>query len=195
MPATTRREACAMAAILALVLTSSCDSGGDGGKGAPQTSRPAATASSSPTEAGTSPSVSESAVPTDTAPEDREQAEQGIRDAWQVFFAPDSSLTERSEVVESGDENALMIDNLFRDPLGSKLRADVTSVSYTSDLNADVAYTLTRDGRRLDTRGPGAAVLQDDAWKIALRTVCDLTRHAKDAPEAPSCDEPSALPR
>jgi hypothetical protein len=193
MPATTRRAACAMAATVALVLASSCDS--DGGKGAPRTSRPSATASSSPTEAGTSPSVSESAVPTDTAPEDPQQAEQDIRDAWQVFFAPESSLDERSEVVESGDENALMIDNLFRDPLGGKLRADVTSVSYTSDLNADVAYTLTRDGRRLDTRGPGAAVLQDDAWKIALRTVCDLTRHAKDAPEAPSCDEPSALPR
>ncbi|NEC88021.1 hypothetical protein [Streptomyces sp. SID12501] len=194
MPATTRRAALAVVAAVVLVLASSCD-GGD--KSAPETSRlPAASSSgTAPADTSPSPTVSEpsSPVPTGTAREDPAQSEEEIREAWQTLFEPASSSGDRSEVVESGDQNELMIINLFDDPLGGKLRAEVTSVSYTSDLNADVAYTLTREGRQLDTRGPGASVLQDGTWKVALRTVCDLTRHAKDAPKAPACDEPALL--
>ncbi|MFE3855520.1 hypothetical protein ACFXPN_30845 [Streptomyces griseorubiginosus] len=180
-------------AVTALVLTGACDDqdgGGDGG--ASRTARSSATGSPVPTAAGTSPSPSAAPTPTPTAPPDPERAEQDIREAWTVLFDPGSSLDERSAVVEDGDENALMIDNLFRDPRGGKLRAEVTSVSYTSDVSAEVAYDLGLDDRRLDTGGPGAAVLQDGRWKVGLRTVCALTRHAQDAPEAPSCVVPSS---
>ncbi|MFF4036310.1 hypothetical protein ACFYZ2_42325 [Streptomyces sviceus] len=183
-------------AVAALVLTGACDDdgGGGGGQGASRTGRPSVTGSPGPTTAGGSPSLSTSPTPTATAPSDPEEAEQDIREAWTVLFDPKSSLDQRSDVVEDGDENALMIDNLFRDPSGSMLRAEVTSVAYTSDLDAEVAYDLTREGRRLDTGGPGAAVLQEGEWKVALRTVCALTRHAEDAPEAPSCASVSAGP-
>jgi hypothetical protein len=67
-------------------------------------------------------------------------------------------------------------------------------VAYTSDEYAEVAYDLTREGRRLDPGGPGEAVLQDGGWKVALRTVCALTRHAEDAPEAPGCVVPPSSP-
>ncbi|MFE9438198.1 hypothetical protein ACFYO2_04145 [Streptomyces sp. NPDC006602] len=189
MVSATPRVTWAVVAAAVLVLTGACDDSGDGD--APRRTPSPVTESFSPTTAGTSPSVSESITPTGTAPADPEEAEQDIREAWRIFFDPASSLDERSEAVESGEENALMIDNLFRDRLGRRLRADVTSVSYTSDLHADVTYTLTRDSRRLDTGGPGAAVLQDNTWKIALGTVCDLTRHANDAPQAPACEEPT----
>ncbi|WP_329341013.1 hypothetical protein OG252_34290 [Streptomyces sp. NBC_01352] len=188
MTATTRRGAWATASAVTLVLalTSACDSG-DGDETAPSTRTPA-TAPPDPTTAATSPPVSRSPTPTGTAPEDPVEAEKEIREAWRILFAPESSVDERSDVIEDGYENALMTENLFADPLGSRLRAEVTSVSYTSSLSADVRYTLTREGRRLDTGGPGAAVLQDDTWKVALQTVCDLTRHATDAPQAPSCE-------
>ena len=179
-------------AVATLVLTGACDDGDGGDEGASRTGRPSVTSSPRPTTAGASPSLSTSPPPTATAPSDPEQAEQDIREAWTVLFDPKSSLDQRSDVVEDGDENALMIDNLFRDPSGSKLRTEVTSVAYTSDLDAEVAYDLTREGRRLDTGGPGAAVLQEGGWKVALRTVCALTRHAEDAPEAPSCASASA---
>jgi hypothetical protein len=180
-------------AVTALVLTGACDDGDGGAPEASRTGRPSVTGSPGATTPGGSPSLSSSPSPTATAPSDPEQAEQDIREAWSVLFDPKSSLERRSEVVEDGDGNALMIDNLFRDPSGSRLRAEVTSVSYTSDVLAVVAYDLTREGedRRLDTGGPGSAVLQDGGWKVALRTVCALTRHARDAPEAPSCAAPS----
>lgn len=188
MTATTRRGAwaAASAAFLVLALNSACDSGGDDGP-APSTRTFATTDSPDPPTAGTSPPVSRSPTPTGTAPEDPAEAAKEIREAWRILFAPESSVDERSDVIEDGYENALMTENLFADPLGRRLRAEVTSVSYTSSLNADVRYALTREGRRLDTGGPGAAVLQDDTWKVALQTVCDLTRHAKDAPQAPRC--------
>jgi len=173
--------------VTALVLTGACDDGGGGDGDASPTARPSASGSPGPTTAGNSPSLTASPTPTATAPTDPEQAGQDIREAWRILFDPKSTLDERSDVVEDGDENALMIDNLFRDPSGGKLRAEVTSVSYTSDVRADIAYDLTLGERRLDTGGPGAAVLQDGTWKVALGTVCALTRHAEDAPEAPSC--------
>lgn len=179
-------------AVTALVLTGACDDGG--GDDASRPTRPSVTGSPGPSTAGGSPSPSASPTPTATAPPDPEAAEQDIRAAWSVLFDPKSSLERRSDVVEDGDENALMIDNLFRDPAGGRLRAEVTSVAYTSDVAADVAYALTLDERRLDTGGPGAAVLQDGRWRVALRTVCALTRHAKDAPEAPSCLVVSSSP-
>ncbi|MFK4102138.1 hypothetical protein ACI2L1_19075 [Streptomyces sp. NPDC019531] len=189
-----RRGAWAAAlAVAALVLTGACDNDGSGDD-ASRTARSSATGSPGPTTPGGSPSLSASPSPTATAPSDPEGAERDIREAWTVLFDPKSSLDERSDVVEDGDENALMIDNLFRDPSGGKLRAEVTSVSYTSDRSADVAYDLTLDDRRLDTGGPGTAVLQDGGWKVGLRTVCALTRHAEDAPEAPSCVLPTASP-
>jgi hypothetical protein len=178
-----RRGAWVVAAAVVLALAGACDDGGDTEGGAPRTTRPPATDSPGPP----SPSVSPSPTPTGTAPEDPKEAEQEIREAWRVFFDPGSSTAERVDVVENGEENELMIRNLFADPLGQQLRTDVTSVSYTSSLHADVDYTLTREDRRLDTGGPGAAILQDATWRIALRTVCGLTQHAKDAPEAPSC--------
>ncbi|MFF7642717.1 hypothetical protein [Streptomyces canus] len=179
-------------AVAALVLTGACDDGDGGHEGSSRTGRPSVTASPGPTTADGSPSLSTSPAPTATAPSDPEQAERDIREAWTVLFDPKSSLDQRSDVVEDGDENALMIDNLFRDRSGSKLRAEVTSVAYASDVHAEVVYDLTREGRRLDTGGPGAAVLQEGGWKVALRTVCALTRHAEDAPEAPSCAPASA---
>ncbi|WP_053850479.1 hypothetical protein [Streptomyces sp. NRRL B-24085] len=180
--------------VAALVLTGACDDGDGGDEGASRTGRPSATGSPGPTTPGSSPSLSASPTPPATAPSDPERAGEDIRAAWTVLFDPKSSLDQRSDVVEDGDENALMIDNLFRDPSGGRLRAEVTSVTYTSDVRAEVAYDLTREGRRLDTGGPGAAVLQDGGWKVALRTVCALTRHAEDAPEAPSCVVASSSP-
>ncbi|WP_206440793.1 hypothetical protein [Streptomyces scabichelini] len=184
MTSATRHALWTVAAATVLALTGAC---GDGDDGAPPTPRPSATDSPGPTAGSTSPSISQSPTPTGTAPEDPEEAEEEIREAWRVLFDPQSSLDERADAVEHGEENALMIRNLFADPRGKDLRADVSAVTYASSLYADVDYTLTRDSRRLGNDAPGAAVLQDDTWKVALNTVCALTQHAKDAPKAPAC--------
>ncbi|MEV6612445.1 hypothetical protein AB0N31_00810 [Streptomyces sp. NPDC051051] len=190
----TRRAARWAATAAALVLTGACGSGGEGDDTARTTPAPPPTASTAaPASVGGSPSpTAQSPTPTGTAPADPDGAERDIRAAWETLFAPGSSVDDRSGVVEDGPQNALMIENLFADRLGSRLRATVTSVAYTTSQDAAVGYTLTRDGRALDPGGPGAAVRQGDTWKVALRTVCALTRYAEDAPRAPRCDESGA---
>ncbi|MFH9861319.1 hypothetical protein [Streptomyces sp. NPDC017202] len=195
-PATpaTRRAARWTAVAAALVLTGACGSGDDGDDAARTTTAPPPTGSTAaPASAGGSPPpTAQSATPTGTAPADPDGAERDIRAAWETLFAPDSSVDDRSGAVEDGPQNALMIENLFADRLGSLLRATVTSVAYTTSQDAAVGYALTRDGRALGPGGPGAAVRQGDTWKVALRTVCALTRYAEDAPRAPRCDEPGS---
>ncbi|MGX1267783.1 hypothetical protein [Streptomyces phaeoluteigriseus] len=192
MSSATRRAAC-WAAAAALVLIGACDSGGSGDDAARTTPAPPPTGSTAPTTAGSSPPpTAQSPTPTGTAPEDPAGAEQDVRAAWAALFAPESSVDDRSGVVEDGPQNALMIENLFADRLGSRLRATVTSVAFTTSQDATVGYALARDGEPLDPGGPGVAVRQGDTWKVALRTVCALTRHAEDAPRAPSCDESGA---
>ncbi|MGV9943876.1 hypothetical protein [Streptomyces sp. NPDC003401] len=189
-PAT--RRAARWAATAALVLTAAC--GGGGGDEAARTAPappPTGSTAAAPT-VGSPPPVVRSPTPTGTAPADPDGAERDIRAAWETLFAPDSSVDDRSGVVEDGPQNALMIENLFADRLGGRLRATVTSVAYTTSQEAAVGYALTRDGRELEPGGPGAAVRQGGTWKVALRTVCDLTRYAEDAPRAPRCDEPGS---
>lgn len=190
----TRRAARWAATAAALVLTGACGSGGDGDDAARTTPAPPPTGSTAaPASVGSSPPpTAQSPTPTGTAPADPDGAERDIRAAWETLFAPDSSVDDRSGVVEDGPQNALMIENLFADRLGSRLRATVTSVAYTTSQDAAVGYALTRDGRALDPGGPGAAVRQGGTWKVALRTVCALTRYAEDAPRAPRCDEPGS---
>ncbi|MEU9669615.1 hypothetical protein AB0E25_29340 [Streptomyces bobili] len=197
MSPATRRAACwAAGAAATVVLIGACGGGGDGDDAARTTPAPPPTGSTAPATAVSSPPPApRSPTPTGTAPEDPAGAERDVRAAWAALFDPESSVDDRSTVVEDGPENALMIENLFADRLGSRLRATVTSVAFTTSEDATVGYALTRDGGPLDPGGPGAAVRQDGTWKVALRTVCELTRHAEDAPRAPSCDasgEPSA---
>lgn len=191
MPPATRRAARWAATAAALALTGACG-GGEGDDAARTRPAPPPTGSAAaPASAGSSPPpTAQSPTPTGTAPADPDGAERDVRAAWETLFAPDSSVDDRSGVVEDGPQNALMIENLFADRLGSRLRATVTSVTYRTSQDAAVGYTLTRAGRALDPGGPGAAVRQGDTWKVALRTVCALTRYAEDAPRAPGCDEP-----
>lgn len=163
----TRRAASWATAAVALALTVGCDNGGGGGdttstppttstaSTTSTTARPATGSTGPASVSASSPTAPSSPTPTGTAPADPEQAEQDVRQAWQVLFDPESSVDDRSEVVEDGPQNALMIENLFADRLGSRLRAEVTSVSYTTSQDATVSYTLARDGRRLATDGRG----------------------------------------
>lgn len=90
------RAVWAVVAATVLAVTAGCDDGGDS---APRRTPPPVTESFSPTSVRPSPSTSESPTPTGTAPEDPEEAEQDIREAWRVFFDPECSLDERSDVV------------------------------------------------------------------------------------------------
>ncbi|OEU90302.1 hypothetical protein DB35_03250 [Streptomyces abyssalis] len=179
------------AAVAALVLVGGCSDGEDKGRPDDSTSPKPASSSSRPSpDASTSPPQSKSPTPTGSAPEHPLRAESEVRNAWQKFFDPGTSVDEKVDLVEDGEQNELMIRPLFTDQRSKELRAATTSVTFRSSQDAEVAYRLTLDGQALEDGDPGGAVLQDKKWKITLQTVCALTKHGRDVPQAPACDEP-----
>ncbi|GCB47445.1 hypothetical protein [Streptomyces sp. NL15-2K] len=133
------------------------------------------------------PTTSPTPTPTASAPEDPAEAEKQVRDAWARFFGPETSVEDKADVMESGDEYQLMIDALANDPKTHVLRVRVDSVTFTSDLHARIGYTLFSGDRKVGPDGPGASVRQDDTWKVSAKTVCSLTKYGKDVPQAPIC--------
>jgi hypothetical protein len=177
--------------VAVLALVGGCSDGGD--KGHPDDSNtPTPTASSSPGRSpgpSTSEPVSKSPSPTGSAPENPVRAESEVRETWQKFFDPATPVEEKVGLVEDGEQNELMIRPLFTDERFEELRATTTSVTFSSSLEAEVGYRLTMDGQPLEDGSTGGAVFQGKRWKLALQTVCTLTKHSKDVPRSASCDE------
>ncbi|MER6622052.1 MULTISPECIES: hypothetical protein [unclassified Streptomyces] len=80
-----------------------------------------------------------------------------------------------------------MLEALAEDPQSRLLRVRIGSVTFTSDLNARVGYTLFPDGRKTGPDRPGAPVRQDGTWKVSAETVCSLTQYGEGVPRAPIC--------
>lgn len=133
------------------------------------------------------PTTSPTTTPA-SAPEDPAEAEERVRDAWARFFSPKTSIEDKAEVAESGDEYQLMIEAFAKDPKTRVLRVRVDSVTFTSDLQARFGYTLFTGDRNVGPDGPGASVRQDDTWKVSAKTVCSLTKYGKDVPQPRSAD-------
>ncbi|MEV6260911.1 hypothetical protein AB0M42_09180 [Streptomyces sp. NPDC051784] len=126
-------------------------------------------------------------MPTASAPADPVAAEQGVRDAWERFFAPGSSVEDRTELVENGDQYGLMVEAFAVDPRASQLRPSVAAVEFADGLRATVSYALLSDGRTAATGLTGIAVLQDRKWKLSFATLCSLAEYGDDVPRAAAC--------
>ncbi|MFI1400494.1 universal stress protein [Streptomyces sp. NPDC020681] len=102
-------------------------------------------------------------------------------------FVQETSVEDRADVAENGDQYQLMIEALANDPRSRLLRVRIDDVSFTSDLQATIRYILFSDGKKVGPEGPGVSVLQGDTWKISFKTVCSRTKYGKDTPQAATC--------
>ncbi|WP_063835456.1 hypothetical protein [Streptomyces sp. NRRL S-118] len=188
--ATTTVARAAVAAV-ALLLTAACDDAQEPPP-RPTATGPSATPPSRSPSPGTSPSapVSPSPAPTAATPEDPAAAQEEIRTSWARFFGPESSVQDRVDVAENGEQYRLMIEALTTDREARLLRVRVDSVTFGSDLRAAVRYKLFSDGRDTGHDAPGSAVYQDGTWKVSFGTVCSLTQYGEDVPQAATCPPP-----
>ncbi|MGP3952197.1 hypothetical protein [Streptomyces sp. 7N604] len=190
-PAANRRAGVCAAAVAALLVgVVSCGDGdGDREPGPTQTPSVTRTAETTkPTDSPPSEATSVSPTPTATAPEDPAEAEADVREAWQTFFDPQTSVKEKAEVLEDGAQYELMVRGFAQDEHAGKLRATVGSVEFTSPIDAEVTYTLSLDSRSVRPSGPGKSVLQGDTWKLSFQTLCALAKHGTDVPRAAGCE-------
>ncbi|MER6676439.1 hypothetical protein [Streptomyces sp. NPDC000983] len=123
------------------------------------------------------PSVERTAsAPAATAPADAGAAEQEIKQNWQKFFDPGTSLDDKQTVLENGEEMAPVLRAFSGDERGGQVEAQVTEVAFTSPTGADVTYTLTLNGATALPDAAGTAVEQDGTWKVSARTLCALVQ-------------------
>ncbi|MEV8596731.1 hypothetical protein [Streptomyces sp. NPDC052012] len=111
-----------------------------------------------------------------SAPADRAAAEQEIRQNWEKFFDPETSLEDKATVLENGDRIAPVLQAFSGDQRGGQVQAKVTKVAFTSPTEADVTYTLTLKGATALPDASGTAVEQDGTWKVSAKTLCALVQ-------------------
>ncbi|WP_041822095.1 hypothetical protein [Streptomyces davaonensis] len=123
-----------------------------------------------------SPSIERTTSAPATAPADAAAAEQEVKQNWQKFFDPKTSMEDKQTVLENGEQMAPVLQAFSGDERGGQVGAQVTEVAFTSATEADVTYTLTLNGATALPDAAGTAVEQDGTWKVSAKTLCALVQ-------------------
>lgn len=124
-----------------------------------------------------------------TAPANRSAAEQEIRQNWEKFFSPETSLNEKKALLENGETMGPVLDAFSGDERVGQVQAQVNDVTFTSATRADVAFSLTLQGTTALPDAAGTAVEQDGTWKVSVKSLCALVQLSGDGstPNVPGC--------
>lgn len=177
------------ATVTAALLLGACAGGDDAPRQKPTSASPSGSPAPDRTGPTAIPAPSSSPSAPATAAEEREHARTEIVTSWKVLFSPRAALKQKLARVADGEQYALMVQAFAEDERAAELRAHVTGVTFRSATRADVEVTLTRGGRKAATGLEGTNVRQDDAWKISLGTLCELTHFGAGVPQAAACRE------
>lgn len=111
-----------------------------------------------------------------SGPADPVAAKAEITRNWTAFFDPKTPLNERIELLENGDEMAPVIGAFAADKTAGLASAKVTGVTFTSPSGAEVTYDLLVGGDTALPDAKGTSVLQNDTWKVSVKTLCGLVQ-------------------
>ncbi|MFE7276405.1 hypothetical protein [Streptomyces sp. NPDC057623] len=125
--------------------------------------------------------------PAATAPADLGAAETEIKQNWQKFFDPATSMEEKQAVLENGDRMGSVLEAFSGDERGGQVEAKVSKVEFTSPTEADVTYDLTLKGATALPNASGTAVEQDGSWKVSVKTLCALVQLSGNGSPVPGC--------
>ena len=89
-----------------------------------------------------------------------------IKANWQKFFSGTTTATQKTALLQNGEQYAKMIQPLVSSPLAKELSAKVTSVTVTGK-TATVKYNLLLAQQPILTGQTGQAVLQGGVWKVS----------------------------
>ncbi|GGT41009.1 hypothetical protein [Streptomyces purpureus] len=170
-----RRRIAALAAAAVLVVTPAAVACGDNGGGTESNRSPAVTQPSPPATDG-----GRTAGPADPA-----AARAEIEKNWTTFFDPEASTDDKVEVLENGERMRSVLEAMAGDPAASQTSAKITDVAFTSATEANVTYDLLVGGTPTLPDSKGTAVLQDDTWKVSVKTLCGLVKLSGNA--VPGC--------
>ncbi|MGW7411915.1 hypothetical protein [Streptomyces sp. NPDC054863] len=181
-----RTAACAAAAVL--LLASGATACGDDGGDPPRTPENSVSATPS-ADAGTGtggvdPQPSDSASA--SGPADTTAARRQVEKNWTTFFDPAVSTDEKAKVLENGTLLKPLLMAFNNDKRGGQSSAQVKDVRFNSVTQAEVTYDLLLDGTPVLPGSKGTAVLQDNTWKVSVKSLCALVKLSGNA-AAPGC--------
>ncbi|MEU8891751.1 hypothetical protein [Streptomyces sp. NPDC048442] len=171
-----RTAACAAAAVL--LLASGATACGDGGAAPPKSQE--SSVSSTPgagadtTTGGVDPQPSDSASA--SGPADTTAAGRQVEKNWTTFFDPAVPTDEKAKVLENGTLLKPLLTAFNNDKRGGQSSAKVKAVRFNSATQAEVTYDLLLDGVPVLPGSKGTAVLQDNTWKVSVKSLCALVK-------------------
>ncbi|MFJ8635250.1 hypothetical protein [Streptomyces sp. NPDC093568] len=125
--------------------------------------------------------------PSATAPADLGAAETEIKQNWQKFFDPKTSLEDKQTVLENGERMAPVLQAFSGDERGGQVQAQVSKIEFTSPTEANVTYDLTLKGATALPNASGTTVEQDGTWKVSAKTLCALVQLSGNGSPVPGC--------
>jgi hypothetical protein len=111
------------------------------------------------------------------------EAQAEIRSAYQKFFSPQTSLSDRVAVLQNGSQFKSVVQAFASNPLASKVNVTVSSVKLEGQDKAKVVYILKLGSAGLPKQ-TGTAVRQNGTWKVGYASLCKLVALNGSAPPA-----------
>ncbi|MEV4615925.1 hypothetical protein AB0K43_25530 [Kitasatospora sp. NPDC049258] len=165
-------------AVLATLLAAGCSSS-DSGSSNPSVS---ISISASPSASiSISVSASASASASGSGPADVATATTQVTATWEKFFDPATSLADKAALLQNGEQLVPVLQGFASDPRVGQVKAQVTSVDFTSPTTATVTYSLSLEGAVVQPDASGQAVLENGTWKVSTSTLCGLVTLAGNA--------------
>ncbi|MFF6778293.1 hypothetical protein ACFY8W_32755 [Streptomyces sp. NPDC012637] len=109
-------------------------------------------------------------------PGDPAAAKAEITRNWTAFFDPKTPTAEKVKLLENGEAMAPVLGAFAGDKNARQTSVKVKQVDFTSPTGADVTYDLLVAGNTALPDAKGTSVLQNDTWKVSVRTLCGLVQ-------------------
>jgi hypothetical protein len=106
-----------------------------------------------------------------------------IKSAYEKLFSGQSSVSERTAVLQNGSRFKPVIQALAGNPLAKNVSVTVSSVTLQGADKAKVVYTVKLGSAGLPKQN-GTAVRQNGTWKVGYASLCRLVALQGSTPSA-----------
>ena len=106
-----------------------------------------------------------------------------ITSAYEEFFSPDTSLSDRVGLLQNGPKFKSVVQGFASNPLAKNVSATVSSVTLQGADKAKVVYVVKLGGAALPKQ-TGSAVKENGIWKVGDASLCRLIALQGSTPSA-----------
>jgi hypothetical protein len=110
-------------------------------------------------------------------------AEAQIKSAYEKFFSPKTSVSDRVALLQNGPQFKSAIQSLANNPLAKNVNVTVSSVRLDGANEAKVVYTVKLGSAGLPKQ-TGTAVRENGTWKVGYASLCRLVALQGSTPPA-----------